>query len=179
MQRKEEMSMLKKAGNQNLAPTKEMQEKGMVAKVVGPRGRRRIILAPLRRMEEVDKEGRVRQWVGSRRRKGAESRKQEQNSWGSRCAPTSGANREPLGHREQGNGQGAAGGGSRREEQERTPASGLEQLRRDERTEGRFQSSGSGEEEGRGREKGRSSSLLLPRMSTPITKLRSAASKSQ
>ena len=156
-----------------------MQEKGMVAKVVGPRGRRRILLAPLRRTEEVDKAGRVRQWVGSRRRKGAESREQEQNSWGSRCAPTSGANKEPLGYREQGNGQGAAGGGRRREEQERTPAPGLEQLRRDRRTEGRFQSSGSGEEEGSGKGKGRSSTLLLPRMSTPVTELRSAVSKSQ
>ena len=62
---------------------------------------------------------------------------------------------EPLGHKEQGNGQGTVGGRSRREEQERTSgASGLEQLCQEgyKSPEQRSWSSGSGGEE---KEKGR------------------------
>ena len=155
MQRKEENRLWREACEQNMAPTIEMQKKRLVAKVVGPRGKKRIILVPLRRGEEVDKEGRVRLRARRRRREGTESREQEQTSWASRCAPISGANLEPLGDREkeQGNGQGAAAGRSRREEQERTR---MGQLRRgqDERAGWRFQSSASGEEEGRRKEKG-------------------------
>ena len=36
IQMKEETSLWRRAGDQNLAPTKEMQEKGLVVKVVGP-----------------------------------------------------------------------------------------------------------------------------------------------
>ena len=60
IQRMEETSLWRKASNQNLAPTMDMQEKKLVMKVVGPRGRRRLIMAPLRRAEELDEEGRVR-----------------------------------------------------------------------------------------------------------------------
>ena len=194
IQRKEETTLWRKAGDQNLAPTNEMQEKGLVMKVVGPRGQRRTVMAPLRRTEEVDEEGRVRLRVGSRRREGAAGRGQEEARRGingAPAAPVSGANMEPVGRKEQGNGHGAVGGRSRREEQEATPgAEELEQLRRGEDkrmgTERRFQSSGSGEEERRRKEKGRkealpfrSSPLLLPRVSTPSTSPRSAASRPQ
>ena len=99
--------------------------------------------APLRRNEEVDEEGRVRLRGGSRRREGAEGREQDLSS---------GANREPLGNKEQGNGQGAAVRESRREEQLRQ---GREKRKRP--ADRSSQSSGSGEEEeeGRGKEKGR------------------------
>ena len=159
LQRKEETSLWRKACNQNLAPTGEMQEKGMVMKVVGPRGRKRIVMAPLKRNEEVDVEGRVR--VQNRRREGGDNREHEQGRRRSHCSPITGANREPLGQKEPGNGQGAAGAGGRRqtwrEEQERTSgAMGEEQLRRGQdkwmRTEWGSWSSGSaeGEEERRG-----------------------------
>ena len=142
MQRKEETNLMRKASESNRTPSSEMKEKGLVAKVVGPRGHRRIILAPLRRNEEVDEEGRVRLMAGSRRREGAQNRLQDRR--GGHHAPVSGANRQPLGHREQGNGQGAAGEGSRREEQ------GLEQLCQEgyKSPEQRSQSFGSGEEVG-------------------------------
>ena len=155
MQRKEETSLWRKAGDQNLSPTSEMTDKGLVMKVVGPRGQRRMIMAPLRRNEEVDEEGRVRLRVGSRRREGAGIREQEEggDGHGAPSEPTSGANREPLGRKEQGNGQGAAGGRSRREEQEEQLRQGREKRKRPDR---RSQSSASWEEEeGRGREKGR------------------------
>ena len=220
IQKKEETSLRRRAADHNMTPTPEMQEKGMVMKVVGPRGQKRIVMTPLKRTEELDEEGRVRWrgWEGSRRRERGESREQEKG----RC-PATGANTEPLGRKEQGNGQGAAGVRRRREEQEiTTGATGMEQLHpeQDERTEQRFQSSGSGEGEGRGR-KGRekkdypsarrlpvgmegwkdqwrgqgwegqggrsrtgdpeclrSSSLLLPRVSRPVTDLSSAKSGS-
>ena len=167
IQRKEETSLWRMAADQNLVPSKEMQEKGLVKKVVGARGQRRIIMAPLRRREEVDQEGRVR----SRRRKGAENKGQEQAR---SKRNVSGASNEPLARKEQGNEQGAAGGRSRREEQERAPAGTKEeQLRQGQeqnmRTGRRFQSSGSVEEEGRRKEQGRSSTILLQRVSTSVT----------
>ena len=184
MQRKEENMLWRKAGEQNTAPTNEMQEKGLVAKVVGLRGKKRIILAPLRRTEEVDKEGRVRQRVGSRRREGVEGRGQEQGrrvSHGASGEPTSGANREPLGRKEQGNWQGAAGGRSRRQEQEEQLRQGRDERKRTDNRSSQF--SGSGEEEEQGRrerekEKG-SSSLLLPRVSTPVAGSKTAPSVSK
>ena len=184
MQREEENMMWMKAGEQNTAPTSEMQEKGLVAKVVGLRGKKRIILAPLKRTEEVDKEGRVRQRVGSRRREGVEGRGQEQGrrvSHGASGEPTSGANREPLGRKEQGNWQGAAGGRSRRQEQEEQLRQGRDERKRTDNRSSQF--SGSGEEEEQGRrerekEKG-SSSLLLPRMSTPVAGSKTAPSGSK
>ena len=118
IQRMGETSLWKKACNQNLNPNKEMTDKKLVMKVVGPGGQRRIIAAPLRRTEEVDKEGRVR----VRKREGARSR-EEQGGPFREVAPASiatGANREPLGRREQGNGQGAAAGGANRREQQET-----------------------------------------------------------
>ena len=60
IQRKAENSLWRKACNQNLSPTIKMQEKGLVLKVVGSRGQRRMVTFPLRRMEEVDEEGIVR-----------------------------------------------------------------------------------------------------------------------
>ena len=220
VQRKEENSMWRKAGDQNLAPTSEMKEKGLFMKVVGPRGHRRIVMAPLRNTEEVDEEGRVRLKGGSRRRAGAEG------------YLASGANREPLGKKEQGNEQGAAGGMSLRKEQEEQLCQGRDKRKRQDR---RSQSSDSGGEEGqnrREREKGRkdvhntglmdcsgtkrffmgreeggeakepsgqggrsrygapgglkmtappfrSSSLLLPRLSTPVASLRLTSPGSQ
>ena len=155
MQRKEETCLWRKAGENNLAPTNEMKEKGLVMKVVGPRGNRRIILAPLRRTEEVDEEGRVRLIFRRRRREGEKDKVQGHNRWGGHGASISGANMEPLGHKEQGNWQGTVGGRSRREEQERTSgASGLEQLCQEgyKSPEQRSWSSGSGGEE---KEKGR------------------------
>ena len=112
MQRKE-TSMWRTAGDQNLAPTSEMTEKGLFMKVVGPRGQRRIVMAPLRKTEEVDEEGRVRLKSEGRRRDGAEGREQEQDrrrSQGAAGDLASGANREPLGRKEQGEEQGAAEG---------------------------------------------------------------------
>ena len=158
-QRKEEASMWRKAGDQNLAPTSEMTEKGLVMKVVGPRGQRKIVMAPLRGTEEVDEEGRVRLKVGSRRRGagGGEQEKGRRASHDGPGRPASGANREPLCRKERGNGQGASGGGSRREEEEKL-CQGRDKRKRLGR---RSQSSGSGEEEEerRGREKGRKEDL--------------------
>ena len=189
-QRKEENSLWREAANQNLSPTYKMQEKGLVVKVVGHRGQRRIVMAPLKRTEEVDEEGWVRLRGGSSRREGARSRRQEQTRGGGRGAPVTGANKEPLGRKEQGNGQGAAVGRSSRDEQDswrRTPgARGPRQLRPGQeqrmRTDMRIPSFGSeeGEEEREGRrgergEKGRKenyaeaspcSLLQVPRFST-------------
>ena len=47
IQRMEETSLWRKASNQNLSPTMDMQEKKLVMKVIGPRGQRRIIMAAL------------------------------------------------------------------------------------------------------------------------------------
>ena len=161
IQRKEETTLWRKAADQNLAPSIDMRQKGLVMKVVGPRGQRRLIAAPLRQAEEVDEEGRVRLKASSRRREGGRSREQEQER-----AAVTGTNREPLGSREQGqgNGQGAAAGGganSREQQEEASMATEEEvmQLRqggRDKRKrpETSSQSSGS-EEEGREKEKGR------------------------
>ena len=143
IQRKEENNLWKTAGDQNLAPTSDMKEKGLVMKVVGPRGHRRIIMATLRSSEEVDAEGRVRLKAGSRRREGAVSREQE---------PTTGANRVPLGSKEQGNGQGAVVGRSRGEEHEEQLRQGGEKRKRP--SDRSSQSSDSGEEQ-EGREKER------------------------
>jgi hypothetical protein len=156
----------------------EMQEKGLVKKVVGARGQRRIIMAPLRRREEVDQEGRVILRNRSSRSNGAENKEQEQAR---NKRNVSGACREPLARKEQGNEQGAAGGRSRREEQERAAAgTKVEQLRQGQeqnmRTGRRFQSFGSVEEEGRRKEQGRSSTILLQRVSTSGTDPRLAMS---
>ena len=194
IQRKEETSLWRDAANQNLSPTTEMKKKGLVVKVVGPRGQRRSVMVPLKRTEEVDKEGRVRLRVVSRRREGAGGRGQEQarrETNGALSAPVSGGNLEPLGKKKQGNGQGAVGGRSRREEQEVTSgAKELKQLRQGLQdrvtTERRFQSFDSGEveeEEGRRKETGkkevtllRSSTLLLPGVPALVSDLGSARS---
>ena len=165
IQSKEETTLERKAGDQNLAPSKEMKEKGLVMKIVGPRGQRRIIAAPLRQAEEVDEEGRVRLNAGRRRREGGRSRGQEQY----RAGVVTGANREPIGSREQGNGQGAAAeraNGRELEEASRATEEEVRQLRQGgdkRRPERSSQSFGSGEEvlEGREKEKGRKEEALV------------------
>ena len=80
----------------------------------------------------------------------------QQEQEGAGQAPATGANREPLGRKEQGNEAGAAGVRSRREEQDLQLRQGDKNKRK--RPGRRSQSSGSGEEEEegrRGREKGR------------------------
>ena len=124
IQRKEETNLWEMACNQNLYHSREMTVKKLVTKVVGPGGHRRIIAAPLRRNEELDEEGRVR----VRRREGTRSREQqgEQFREGAPANIATGANREPLGRREQGNGQGAAAGGANSREQQETSRAALE-----------------------------------------------------
>ena len=164
IQRRGEASLWKKACEQNLAPSKEMTDRGLVMKVVGPRGQRRILATPLRWTEGVDEEGRVR--TRGMRREGARSREQERGKLrdGAPATVATGANLEPLGRRKRGNDQGAAAISSR--EQQETSRATQEEARLlrpgqvMQRAERWSQSSGSGEE-GMERRKGRQE--LAPR----------------